>query len=349
MNILLLVKNFDLGGTEVHVRELANQLFSLGHQIHIVSNTGRQVKLLTKGITHHPWPFSEHKTPLRIYQLSRLIRKHQINIIHAHQRIAITHAAILGKLTNTTAIATVHGRLSHDIRSKFIRKMLDHIIAVAPNRLSSLSKNSPILAKSSVIYNAVQPNSPSPASNRKPIISYVGRMDRKHTSVIRDLITESMPQVIGQFPETELHVVGDGPYLKRLIHLYDEIPSGKTKPKVIFHGYHPTPSEILAKSILNLGVGRVAIEALTVNTPVISVNSEHCGGLITLSNYQKLKQTNFVARAFEKYSSKTLTQQLVEFMQNTPPLNLTLHDQVRNEFSFKTMTSHMVELYQKYG
>lgn len=349
MNILLLVKNFDLGGTEVHVRELANQLHSLGHQIHIVSNTGRQVELLTEGITHHAWPFSEYKTPLRIYQLSKLIRKHKIDIIHGHQRMPITHAAILGKLTNTPSIATIHGRLSHDIRSKFIRNKLDHIIAVAPNRLSTLADDSPIRAKSSVIYNAVQQGTLIPANDREPIISYVGRMDRKHTSVVRNLITESMPQIIEHIQEVELHVIGDGPHLQSLIQLYDEIPSGKTKPKVTFHGYHPNPQEILAKSILNLGVGRVAIEALSVNTPVISVNAEHCGGIINSTNYEELKQTNFVARTFDKYSSALLTTQLTEFIQNPPPINPALHDQVRNEFSYKTMASHMEKLYQQHG
>jgi len=348
MNILMLVKNFDLGGTEVHVRELTNQLYNLGHKIHVVSNTGRQVNALNKGIIHHNLKFSEFKTPFRIYQLSKLIRKYEIDIIHGHQRIPITYAALLGKLTRIPSIATVHGRLNHDIRSKFIRNMLNHIIAVAPNRLHSLAPDSTILAKSSVIYNAVKQGKLGSKTNRKPIISYVARMDRKHTNVVKNLINETLPVLSQLSLNNELHVVGDGPHLQSLIQQYEALPPDN-KPNVIFHGYHPNPQDIISRSILNLGVGRVAIEALSVNTPVISVNAEYCGGLINSDNYQDLKENNFVARTFDSYSSKLLTNQVIEFMQNKQATDMTIFERVRHEFSYSTMTNQIEKLYQQYG
>ena len=346
MNILLLVKNFDLGGTEVHVRELANQLSSFGHEVHIVSNRGRQIQLLNDRVRHHVLPFSEIKSPLRIYQLCKLVHRHKINIIHAHQRIAITHAAVVGKITDTPSIATVHGRLIYDIRSKLVRHLLSHIIAVAPNRLSSLSESSALLDKSSVVYNAVQQSASGSGVHRKRIISYVSRIDRKHAKVLKLLMTEAMPAISERCDNTELHIIGDGSNVEDLIQVRDTLPS-KVKNRVVFHGYHANPQEVLSQSILCIGVGRVAIEALCVNTPVISANADHCGGLITLANYEEFKESNFVARKCSNYSSNLLTEQIIGFLKASPEPPLELYEKAKRDFSYANMTLLLEKTYQR--
>jgi len=40
LNILLITKNFTMGGAEVHVCELANELTNRGHNVYLVAKQG---------------------------------------------------------------------------------------------------------------------------------------------------------------------------------------------------------------------------------------------------------------------------------------------------------------------
>ena len=50
LNILLITKNFTMGGAEVHVCELANELTSRGHNVYLVANQGLQSQFLSSKV-----------------------------------------------------------------------------------------------------------------------------------------------------------------------------------------------------------------------------------------------------------------------------------------------------------
>ncbi|MDD4639183.1 MAG: glycosyltransferase, partial [Bacteroidales bacterium] len=116
MRILLLVKNFDYGGAENHVRDLANELVRSGHQVWLMSGKGRQSGKLDKRVTQLDGRFYEWNFILLLIKLFLLVRRESIEVIHAHQRLPILMAALTGNLCNVPTVATVHGDSRHDLR-----------------------------------------------------------------------------------------------------------------------------------------------------------------------------------------------------------------------------------------
>ena len=349
MNILLLTKNFDLGGAEVHVRELANELIGEGNTVHLASHRGRQTRQLDTRIRHHPLNFSEAQFPANFLKLSKLIKEQDIDLVHGHQRMPITLAAILGKRHRIPSIATVHGKIRLDIRSTLVRKLLSHVIVVSPLQLSFLDPDSSLRRKSSIIYNSTPPNSLNREITRDQAITYVSRIDRKHYRVLKDLVEKIYPEIRNQYPSVKLNIIGDGPCAHDLKELIETTTDDHIRNGITLHGYQEDPKSILAKSMLTLGVGRCAIESLSVNTPVISVNALWCGGLISMSNYQQLKGTNFVARSSHPYSWRILTGQILEFLARKDSClntNEGIHQHVLKDFSSRKMMKEIIELYE---
>ncbi len=350
MRILLIVKNFDFGGTEVNVCQLANALCSRGHEVHIASNRGRQIQELNDEVIHHVFKFTELRFISNYLRLLSLVKKHRIVLVHGHQRMAISLSALLSKRLGIPAVGTVHGQFNRDVRSKFIRKLLSQIIVVAPNRLNGVNVDTATRKKIKVIYNSI----PMPRrevnkkSGNRIKFMCVSRIDSKHGYFLEKLICEVMPIILKNHDDIDLEVVGDGSCFERLTDRLTE-SSEELQNCVTLAGYQSNPVEMMREASVVLGVGRVAIEALSVNTPVISVNSLFCGGLITAGNYEVMKSNNFVARHADQFSVQTLISCLTDFIENKQEVqegNLSLSDCVRVDFSSEKMLDEIVVLYE---
>jgi len=347
MNILLIVKNFDLGGTELHVQQLANELNKLGHKVHIMSRQGRQLEKLNENISHTPIKFSFLNIFLNISKIKKYIKSNKIQVIHGHQRQPISLAARVAKKSSIPSIATIHGQIKYDIRSNLVRKLLTHIIVVADNRISHYPPQAKILKKITTIYNGL----PFPAINKtslkKVTITYVSRIDRKHAQVLQDLITYIWPRIIHTYPDTHLNIIGAGDYLHHIEDTLEKNPTLKSNIHIL--GYKNNIQEHLVKSSLTLGVGRVAIESLSVNTPVISVNSMFYGGIVSKSNYLDMRKNNFVARHAAKYSKQHLTDGIHQFLANQRPIQENtsqLRLLAEQDFELNKSVKKIIQIYQ---
>lgn len=350
MKILLIIKNFDFGGTEVNVCQLANALCSRGHEVHIASNRGRQIQKLNDEVIHHVFKFTELRFIPNYLRLLGLVKKHRIVLVHGHQRMAISLSALLLKRSGIPAVGTVHGQFIRDVRSKFIRKLLSQIIIVAPNRLNGVNVDTKTRKKIKVIYNSIP--MPHREVTKKPgnriKFMCVSRIDSRHGSFLEKLICEVMPVILKTHDNIDLEVVGDGSYLGRITERLAE-SSEELQNCVTLAGYQSNPVEMMREASVVLGVGRVAIEALSVNTPVISVNALFCGGLITAGNYEIMKSNNFVARHAEKFSVQTLISCLTDFIENKQEVqeeHLELSDCARVDFSSEKMLDEITALYE---
>lgn len=350
MKILLIVKNFDVGGTEVNVCQLANGLSARGHKVHVASKNGRQVELLDAGVIHHEFNFSELRFVLNAFKLCRLVKEHEIMIVHGNQRMAISLAAIVANRSNVPSVGTVHGKFKQDIRSGFIRKLLDQIIVVAPNRINGVKGGACLKSKTKVIYNSIPlPDIKSCDRNgEKMRLVCVSRIDRKHGSFLEQLITEVMPTILNEFEQVELQILGDGSHFGYLSDLLAGLDDERLQGSVTLMGYQSDPIEIMRDAGLVFGVGRVAIEALMVNTPVISANSLFCGGLVTMDNYESMKYDNFVSRNAEAFTGEVLISHLSHFLEISEEVqsdHFELCERARADFSSSKMLDETLSVY----
>lgn len=113
MNILQILPELNVGGVETGTLDLARHLIKLGHKSVVVSGGGELVKSLeSEGSIHYELPV--HKKSLftiikMIPMLVEIIKKEDIDILHARSRGPAWIAYFSTRLTKKVFITTCHG------------------------------------------------------------------------------------------------------------------------------------------------------------------------------------------------------------------------------------------------
>ncbi|MBN1526732.1 MAG: lipopolysaccharide heptosyltransferase II [Candidatus Omnitrophica bacterium] len=113
MNILQILPSLDVGGVETGTVDLARYLVGHGHKTVVVSGGGRLVRQLdAMGAVHYSLPVGK-KDIFTFFGMARavadIIRKHDIDIVHARSRVPAMIAFWACRMTGTVFITTAHG------------------------------------------------------------------------------------------------------------------------------------------------------------------------------------------------------------------------------------------------
>jgi glycosyltransferase involved in cell wall biosynthesis len=315
LRILLIIKNFDFGGAENHVRELANSLADAGEVVHVVGAKGRQISLLNKNVQYISLRIRSALLPLQLFYLINYVIKHKIQVIHAHQRLPILLSCLAGKITGIPVIATVHGRTRFDLSTLISRKYPARIIFVSRHVLDVSAKYDEIRSKSAVISNWV--SLPGKQPGKIPYsISYVSRIDRKHSALIILIIKKVFYNLAIKYPLVSFRIIGEGDFLESVRTEAAFINKKLNREACIICGFVLDVKEIIHQSDLIIGVGRVALEAMACGIPVLSMNHQRMGSLISRENYLSYKATNFVAAGNDPPDEMQLINVLSDFFNN---------------------------------
>ena len=113
MNILQILPFFNVGEVESGTVDLAKYLVGHGHKVVVVSNGGELVRELESfGAIHYQLPV--HKKSIftigkMIPKLVEIIKKEEIDIVHAHSRVPAWIAYFASRKTNKVFITTCYG------------------------------------------------------------------------------------------------------------------------------------------------------------------------------------------------------------------------------------------------
>lgn len=349
MRILQTIKNFDFGGSENHVCELSNELAKLGHEVYICGSPGRQTQRLSNNVQFIP--SKQHRILFlwNLLQLIRIVRKHRIQQIHAHQRYAIHLSSIAGLLTGTPVVVTVHGRSQYDLRSWFSRRFAKKIIFVSAYVMERSNRFHDIQHKIVLIPNGIQVNNlnRTPNPNR---MSYVSRIDKRHSSVILLMLREVLPTMLHTHPNLAFTVIGEGTVLPQIRQEAEALNQQYNREICRFEGYQPEVANSIQDAALVMGVGRVALEALACGTPVLSVNKKRMGSLLSTQNYPFFQANNFVAVRQPAPDAEKLIQQLTDFFDHPDfwqEETKKLQKQVIDTFRCEIMAERIASIYKE--
>ncbi len=122
MNILQILPSLDVGGVETGTVDLAKYLVSHGHKAITVSGGGRLVRELDSvGSRHYNLPVGK-KSPITIIkmirQLREIIRREDIDIVHARSRVPAIIAYFACKTSGRPFITTAHGYYKKHLMSE---------------------------------------------------------------------------------------------------------------------------------------------------------------------------------------------------------------------------------------
>lgn len=349
MRLLYLIKSFDFGGAENHVKELANSMSDLGNDVFVVSEKGRQAQLLDSRIKFISLRLYDAFLPFQIIFLCYIIYRYRIDVIHAHKRLAILAAAFSGWIMNRSVVATVHGRPRYDMRSRLSRRLTDRVIFVNNTTYQANCNRRHFRNKSVLIHNGARKSVNDGLKNHYAML-YVCRIDRKHSEVISMIINEVIPQIIRRYPEVTFEIAGDGEFFNKLKEEAEAMNDKLERRVFIFHGLLDDVFPVVNRSGIVMGVGRVALEALSCSVPVISLNRKFMGEMISRNNFEFYRQNNFVAIGHHEPDPVVLTGILDEYLRD--PLfwhNETreLHKIVENNLSIEKVAAEIFRLYSQ--
>jgi glycosyltransferase involved in cell wall biosynthesis len=313
MRVLLVVKGFDFGGAENHVRELANSLCERGHDVFVIAGRGRQVSLLSEAVIYKRLTMRDLFIPFQITYLWFIIIRHNIQVVHAHQRLPILLSSIAAKVAGIPVIATVHGRTKYDLRYSVSRRVPARFIFVSNQVLQVSAKREEIISRSVIVQNWTTVT-PQLVGKRNDSICYISRIDKKHSSVILLILTGVIEPLMARHSGLTFTVIGEGDALEALRTEAENVNLRLNREACFIAGFNPDVRETIRHSGLVIGVGRVAIEALSCGTPLLSVNVKHMGTVISTLSYKEYMRNNFLDVAAGPPSAEGLIERIEEYL-----------------------------------
>jgi len=295
MKILMLIKRFEIGGAEDHVLELSNCLSKQGNTIFLFCRPGRKLFELHSHINFKPIYFKNIFLPLTLFLLVRAIKKHRIDLIHAHQDSPIIAGCFASWLTGVPVVATIHGLLRKEVGFELIQRLLSKVIVVSKNSYIGSQRYPLLKSKAELIHNPLPKVCFIHTLYNQNRIIYASRIDRGHYSFIKLLITEVIPALHNLNPNISIQIAGDGQSYSALKYIATKINSMLGHNTVELLGYKENILGVISKAGLVIGVGRVAMQALSLGVPVISANRKHKCSIVSLENYMYMCDTNFVS------------------------------------------------------
>jgi len=325
MKVLILIQGLSFGGPEKlvydmvrcinkHWKEINLEICcydTLGHFAEKLIKEKQKVKihfLLRKPGIDLSYPF----------KLASLIKKRNIQIIHAHNATAWFYGTWASILSGVPLVYTEHDRsFPTPLRLKyfhyFFGKCTTAVVAVSGAVKRNLEKYEHI-KNIRVIYNGIDPDLFKPASAEEKILkkkklglnqndfvlSNVGRMDYWKNQRI---LIEILPELKKNFPQIKLVFVGGGKEEQNLKHL---VIKKRVKNDVIFLGQRSDVNQILKAfdififPSLTEGLPLVIIEAMAVGLPIIAspvggipeliINGKN-GFLVSPTSKEEIKST----------------------------------------------------------
>ncbi len=281
------LSQLEVTGAEVYAVTIGNELSKRGHNVIYASDTLSK-PTIGKYIAIAFNKRSPQRRLWHILQLTWIIKRENIQIVHAHSRAAGWVSFIACKLTKTPMITTVHGRQPIHASRKFFSAFGYAVLAVAEDIRDQIVSCLGIpQEKVVVLRNAVDTNrfryAPPENSTPRPIISIIGRLTGPKGELCYELLEKTLADLIRN-NKIEIRIITSS-----------SIPQLLIKYKNIITKTNPSQDirEEIKASHLIIGSGRVAIESLLTGRPVFAIGEAKSIGLVNPNNLDEALKSNF--------------------------------------------------------
>ncbi|PTT47391.1 polysaccharide deacetylase family protein [Aeromonas sp. HMWF016] len=282
MNILMALSQLEVTGAEVYATTVGNELTRRGHNVFYVSDT------LTKPALGPVFKLRFNKRSIlrrfwHVFYLIYLIKKHHIQLVHAHSRASGWSSYVACKLTGTPMITTVHGRQPVHASRKAFHALGFRAVAVCEDIARQIIDNlgvDPAIVQ--VLRNGIETDKfqPMPApDNDKPVIAIIGRLSGPKGELCYRLLDEVL-----DLDACRVRIVSGTRVPERF---------ARFQERAEFVGYVDDVPALLAGCDLVIGAGRVAMEALLCGRPAFAIGEAKAIGLVTEQNLDDALASNF--------------------------------------------------------
>ncbi|SDD80902.1 glycosyltransferase [Sporomusa acidovorans] len=328
MNILLFFSQpWRVGGAETHVEALIKGLPQ--DRIFLIVNKGSDEQKLANLQQNYP--------ELRIYRLQfrglnafswisdfikiiSIIKEHQIDVISAQQRTAGIWSWLLHKFTAVPFTVTMHDAWHRALFCRLYSRLFPTMIVVSNNLQAILTTKFGFLkSQIHLINNGVdfskfvsQNKEASRAALGLPkqqnLIVHASRLSSIKGAVALSLI-DCMREVVRFIPDVRLVIIGEGP-LRDAIEKKTAAFNAQYGDVIQLEKFTDTITGWYNSADVIVGEGRVAIEALACERPVVAIrNANTFLGAVTASNIGEAMEANF-DKAVQTVTPKALAAEI---------------------------------------
>ncbi|MCM8791797.1 MAG: glycosyltransferase [Candidatus Omnitrophica bacterium] len=354
MNIMHILPELNVGGVETGVLDLTKYLTGLGHKIVVVSNGGRLVEELESyGGIHYQLPV--HKKSLfnilrLIPAVINIIKKENIQLVHARSRNPAWIAYFACKKTKTPFITTCHGYYK---RHPFSAIMGWGRLVIAPSSVVARHMQKDF----SVPYERIRiiPRGVNtekfryiPYSQKSKNPYYIGMIGRLTPWKGHSYFLRAMARVARVFPQIRILIVGDAhkkeysEELKTLTHrlrldnITEFIPSLKEVSTVM-----ERLNLLVHASIEPEAFGRVIIEAQASGVPVVATR---LGGPAEIIEDEK---TGFLVTPRDPDDMAKAVIRIIQDENLASRISESAYEKVRQKYNLDNFAKTTLEVYEE--
>jgi glycosyltransferase involved in cell wall biosynthesis len=300
LNLLFVIDNLQFGGGERVFAQIIKGLPPEKYKIFLASCPGKQFHqaIETRWFQFFPTDFSKRLNFSLISRLLKIIKKHEINIVHGQGARAEFHARIAswlaGKSKYVSTIAMpVEGFDVGPVRKKiytlfdrFSEKFVDRFLVVSDVLRDKMIRGHGIPAEKVIkIYNGIEIDHYTPQGqngSRERIRNefnigrdtlFIGAIGRLVWQKGFEHLVQAMQEVLKEIPPTKVLIVGEGPLRNDLEGLARKL---KIERDIIFAGFRKDVEGILSAidvlvvpSLLE-GFPMITLEGMAVAKPIIA-------------------------------------------------------------------------------
>jgi len=355
MNILQILPELNVGGVETGTLDLAKYLVRLGHKAVVVSSGGSLVKDIEACGAKH-YQLSVHKKSVfsmikLIPKLVEIIKKEQIEIVHARSRVPAWIAYFACRSTNAIFITTCHGYYQKHLFSLVMGWakrviVLSNVIArhmiedfSVPHERIRLVARSVDLEK----FKYLDPQTKRKEDFNVGIIARITPL-KGHLHFIK-----AMARISRSVPRLKIWIVGDAPASKEaykeevqvlvrrlgLWHCTEFLGTQRDIPGILAH-----LDLVVLATTTHEAFGRVIIEAQAAGVPVVATK---VGGVVDIIEDGK---NGFLVPPADPKSMADAVMRIFKDTQLARQLSENAYAKVKEKYNVELMVKNTLDVYR---
>jgi len=364
IRILHLTTHVNIGGITTYIYLLGRGLDRSRYELSVFSSGGEmENKLEEVGIKTYASPFRTKselspKLYFAIPELIKIIKREQIDLLHAHTRVTQVMAWWIQKITGVPYISTCHGFYKRRIGRRLLPAWGDRVVAISPPVADSLINDFEVPQKQvKTILNAIDVENLETLTQQKNVASIISEYNLHSTKptlgivarVVRDkgheYLLHATAELLKRYPDLKLLIVGEGPYLAEIKKLSNRL---KMDRNVIFLGNLKDVTKALAvidifilPAVWREGFGLSIVEAMALKKPVVVTN------IWALNSLVRNRMNGLLVRPKDVAELTNAIAELIEDRQLRLKIGASAYQTVKNEFSIERMAREFGELYEE--
>ncbi|WP_169089920.1 glycosyltransferase [Paenibacillus sp. PL91] len=299
LSVLMALDSMDAGGTETHVLSLATALINSGQRVSLISSGGPlRPQFEEAGCSVFSFDFRATSSPPyadRLARLKDIIRSQKIDIVHVHQTPSGLFAAKAADQLAIPMILTAHGTYYPQVGMKSLLASAKAVISVSPPVQRYIEQ---LGFTSAIIPNGIDLTAFYPSKHSKlrsdlgiaedaVVLVYASRLAWGKGSACDTLLRAMKDLHQYGWDRLQLIVVGDGPKYEAINALASFIQEESGRKFIHMLGKQSQMRECYNAADIVVGTGRVALEAMACEKPVLAVGNHGYYGWIEPDTYEQ--------------------------------------------------------------